>query len=144
MFDLMWGVVLKDNTQWTQYDKDGIESKFQTVLDAKDDVRLFYLVNRTLQPEKQVFYIVDLEKGCIYCAPSGCPLLEVRNDMLRKQTYNYRLIYFREVERTFDSTLKETVEAKVLFFMGFQYTDEHGYNHKRIMKIHSDGRFVIN
>jgi hypothetical protein len=140
MFDLVWGAIFKDNSILQQYSiSDELETKFQEVLDRKDDLKLFYLLNRFTQ----MFYVVDLEKGCIYSVNNGSEMLELREDMLSKPKLNCRLIYFREVERTFDSALIETAEPKVLFFLGFQYTDLDGFNHKQVMKINSDGRFVI-
>jgi len=139
-FDLIWSAHFADATVLNQYNDDGTENKFQEVLDRQDHLIGFALLNtRTLN-----HYTVDLKKGCVFSGiGNGQPFLQPREDMLRKESHPYRLIYFREVERTFGSTLQEIEPPKVLYFLGYQYTDAEEKNHKYIMKIHPDGRFVI-
>lgn len=138
MFDLVWVARFKDNSWLEQYDKDGTEHKFQEVLDRQDELVNFALCNRL----NKVGYIVDLTNGCISCTREGDYMIPPREDMLPKTEYKYRLIYFREIERTFGSNLKEIGQPKVLFFLGYQYTDEDGKSHKFMMRIDSEGRWT--
>lgn len=146
MFDLFWYAHFNDGSYLCQYKPDGEEVKFQEVLDKKDDLAYFELRHKN----HPVGYIVDLKNGCLYYGqrvlgdPSKYDVIEPRQDMLRESNYQYRLIYFREVERTFGTTLTEIGTPKIVYFIGFQYTDENGKNHKRMMRIHPDGKFCIN
>ena len=143
MFDLTWVAQFKDQVTIDQYKvvNDKLEEvSFKNVIDKQDELEKFILLNRA----RECAYVVNLVNGCIYSAPLGTILQQPREDMLKKDNYKYRLIYFREIERTFGSDMKEIGEPKVLFFIGFQYLDEDGKNHKRIMKICSSGSWVIN
>lgn len=140
MFDLVWKAIFKDGRYIRQFEENDIEHPFKEVLENQDNLIYFFLEN----PKNKYTYVVDLNKGCIFFCREGSYLLHPREDMLRKTAYKYRLIYFREVERTFGSNLKEIGEPKVLYFIGFQYTDKDNSNHKRMMRIHPNGEFVIN
>lgn len=146
MLDLIWYAHFKDGSRICQYKPDGEEVKFQEVLDNKDELVVFELRHKNYS----VGYFVDLISGTIHYGqvipgdPTKYDTLEPRQDMLRNGDYQYRLIYFREIERSFNSSMQEVGTPKVLYFLGFQYTDENGKNHKRMMRIHADGRFCIN
>lgn len=139
-FDLVWSAHFADATTINQYNEDDTENKFQEVLDRQDHLIGFSLLNT----KTMTHYVVDIKRGCIFSGiGNGQSFLQPREDMIRKEEYSYRLIYFREVERTFGNSLQEIEPPKVLYFLGYQYTDSNGKNHKHVMKIHSDGRFVI-
>lgn len=140
MFDLIWIAKFNDGSELCQYEKDGTENLFQKVLDSQDDLAAFALVRR----RDNLAYIVDLQEGCVSSIQLGQQILEPRADMLRKRKYRYRLIYFREIERSFNSTLQEVGETKVNYFLGFQYVDIDNKNHKRIIKINKEGNWVVN
>ena len=145
MYDLAWGALFKDGSQLFQYSQDTEsqevkETAFKEVLDRKDDLVSFYLANRFTK----IYYEVDLQQGLIKIAPEEIPFLAAREDMLRKGDTKYRLIYFREVTRNFGTQLQEIGEPEIVYFLGFQYTDDEGHNHKRLMRIHADGRLVVN
>ena len=146
MFDLVWGAYFKGALEplW-QYDAKGTEIPFSRVLENQNNLEQFVLVNR----RSLTWYKVDLRNGTISIAQETLPtddahFLEPREDMLRKGDTTYRLIYFREVTRTFDSHLTEVSSASINFFLGFQYTDSEGHNHKRLMCINRNGQVVIN
>jgi len=142
MLDLVWKATFKtgDETQTIgQYDQNK-EHLFKEVLDKQDYLINFLLLNRKTED----IYSVDLVNGCIEQYKSGQETLGPRADMLRNGNLKYRLIYFREVERTFNQQLTEIDGPKIIYFVGFQYLDQRGRNHKRIMKIHNDGRCVVN
>lgn len=146
MFDLIWGAHFKGDpeTLW-QYDKDGSEIPFKAVLDRQDDLEGFSLVNR----RSMVSYLVDLSEGTLHISRENYvmdskPFLEPRKDMLRVGGLKYRLIYFREITRSFDTALKEVGEQSINYYLGFQYTDPEGHNQKRLMCINKEGQVVIN
>ena len=145
MLDLVWHGYFNDGRVINQYEHDGKENRFQEVLDNQDKLTSFVL--RHVQ--YNIIYVVDLVNGCIFLGQylgdeQPFNTIEARADMLRKEQYQYRLIYFREVERTFNSNLQEAQKERIIYFVGFQYTDENRKNHKRIMKISSDGRLTVN
>jgi len=140
LLDLFWLAKFKDGSQLMQYDKDGNEIAFKEVLDRQEQLKYFALVRRT----DSLSYIVDLKLGTISQAKRGEAMFEPRQDMLRKEAYEYRLIYFREVEREFGSSMQPIGEPKTVYFLGFQYKDKNGSNNKRMIKIHKDGQWVVN
>jgi hypothetical protein len=144
MLDIVWVGFIKDaNSQvqllW-QYNDKGEEVLFKDILAKQDSLVGFGLVNKSAG----FTYYVDLLRGVIATSSEGVPFIEPREDMLRKDEHKYRLIYFREVTRSFDSNLKELDSPEIIYFVGFQYTDKEGKNHKRIMKIENNGRTVVN
>lgn len=143
MLDLVWNAYFKKNSKLEcirQFEENGKEHKFQEVLDNQKDLEYFALYNK----KTNYLYVVNLIDGIITKGQHKQPALPVRADMLRKEKCKYRLIYFREVERTFTRQLKEIGDPKIIYFLGFQYLDSNNKNHKRMMKIHPDGREVIN
>lgn len=143
MFTIIWKAVFDDGSEISQYGRDGKETLFKEVLDKQKDLRYFTLLNRNSNET----FTVDLEKGCILKSKvieNTIQLPQPRADMLRKKDYEYRLIYFREVARTFNSNLEEVGDTNVVYFVGFQYTDENEKNHKRLIKIHTNGEWVVN
>lgn len=138
MISLPWYAVFKDGSSINQFEGNK-ERLFKDVLERQDELHLF-----ALRGNGGHNYIVDLEKGTIEIAYTAGERLEPRADMLRKKPYKYRLIYYREVTRTFGNNLAEVGTPGYIYFLGFQYTDENAKNHKRIMKIHEDRRIVIN
>lgn len=143
MLTIEWIAEFKDGSFLKQYEEtpEGHrENLFKDVLDRSDDLVRFCLLNT----RTGVIYIVDLTIGCIYQTAPKVALPEPRADMLRSQDYTYRLIYFREVTREFGSNLRELGSPRIVYFLGFQYTDENGKNHKRLCRILEDGRLVVN
>lgn len=138
MITLPWFAVFNDGSSINQYEGNK-ERLFKDVLERQDELQLF-----GLKKAGGLNYIVDLEKGTIETAQTAGERLPPRADMLRKQPYKYRLIYYREVTRTFGNNLVEVGTPGYVYYLGFQYTDENEKNHKRIMKIHKDGRIVVN
>jgi len=140
MLNIVWCAILEDSSVIRQYDLNGRECLFKEVLDSRDKLKRFMLCNRF---NGEVF-IVDLVDGYISKTKEVYGVFKPRVDMLRKQQYDYRLIYFREVERTFNQKLSETGNPKINYFLGFQYTDENSKNHKRMIKISETGDWVVN
>ncbi len=151
MLTLPWTAIFSDGNRIMQYEQVNnkgtvvdelvyTEHMFKEVLDRQDDLEFFFLAN---QKNKEIF-LVDLITGCISKATENYEMLDPRADMLRKDQYKYRLIYFREVAKHFDANLKPVGNEEVVYFIGFQYTDENDKNHKRMIKIQDDGRWVVN
>lgn len=151
MYNLVWVAFFKDTPlplfQYHASPEDGscVEVPFSQVLEKQDLLTQFALINR----QSRTWYSVNLKHGTIGIAKDdensdGPRFPEPRTDMLRNDGIKYRLIYFREVTRNFDSQLKEVDQPDIVYFLGFQYTDNEGHNHKRLMQIHADGRLVIN
>ena len=144
MLDLIWHAEFKDESilnQFEDFDQKQ-ENSFKIVLEKKEDLKKFSLTNI----HTNLSYVVNLETGIfgIISPLLNNELLELDEDMKNDTTYKYRLIYFRRVSRTFGADFKEIGDAHIIYFLGYQYTDEQNKNHKRLMKIHSDGRFIIN
>jgi hypothetical protein len=139
MLEYTWIATFTDNTSIKQFDgKDQTqEHRFQEVLDRHEDL-LYFSLQHFQYP--QVIFTVNLKDGCIHF---GNPLINAREDALRKELLKYRLIYFREVERHFGSDLTEIGTPSIVYFLGFQYQDSNKKNHKRIMKL-QNGFWTIN
>lgn len=141
MLDLIWTAKFKDGSTINQFDEQETqtkEHKFKEILDHQENLIGFTLVNI----HTNVAYILNLENGTINITLNGSEELEPDKEML-KGLYKYRLIYFRRVQRYFTSSMVET-GVDITYFLGFQYNDEDGKNHKRFVKINSDGRLITN
>jgi hypothetical protein len=144
MLDLIWTAWFEDGTTIQQFtdEEQKIEHSFKEVLDKKDSLTVFSLQNR----HTKLIYILNLKTG-IFGITSPViknDILDTDEDMKNDTEQKYRLIYFRRVSRTFGLDLTEIGDANIVYFLGYQFTDEHNKNHKRLMKIQNDGRFIIN
>ena len=138
MLDLIWIAVFKDGSKIQQFEdihEQKIEHTFKEVLDKQDELEQFILVSiKTFE-----VYKVDIKNGTISFGN-----IEPDQDQIIDSKYKCRLIYFRRVTRTFGLDLKEVGNVDIIYFLGYQYTDEQNRNHKRLMKIHKDGRLITN
>lgn len=142
--DFAWVARFSDGTVLKQFEDSvgqGSEVGFKAVLDKQDALEVFELVGS----KAGIRVSVDLVRGTV-CSHhiDDAEVVEPDMDMLRQDKYQYRLIYFRRVSRNFNSKFQEIGEPSVAYFLGFQYTDENGKNHKRLMRIGNNGQFVIN
>ena len=139
---LVWNAIFKDGSELFQF-KDIVgqedETPFKQVLDKQDSLSNFCLYNTGTR----IFYVVDLELGIIRIVKDGGTVPVPEEDTLRNRDYKYRLIYFRRVRRNFGADLKELGDADITYFLGYQFTDEFGRNHKRLMQIYGDDRVMI-
>jgi hypothetical protein len=144
MLDLFWQADFNDETTIVQFEdaEQKVEHSFKEVLEKKDDLKNFSLHNR----HTGLIYSLCLKTGIfgITSPLFSNELLDPDEDMKNDTKQRYRLIYFRRVTRNFNSDFKEISDANIVYFLGYQFTDEHNKNHKRLMKIHKDGRFIIN
>ncbi len=140
MLTIFWKAIFKNGSNLEQYDTEGNEKLFKEVLDKQDELSQFVLIDR----RNGDVIVVNLIKGFIAKTKLAKEIPVPRADMLRKQTYDYRLIYFREVERSFDNSMREVGTPVIKHHVGFQYTDENNKNHKRVIAITEDGHWVVN
>jgi len=149
MLDLIWAAEFKNRDVIHQYDNDDqtkTEHLFREVLDRRDDLKRFSLLNiRT-----NAVYTVDLingrlriwsptnKKAVVYSPPE----IEVQGS----KKYTYRLIYFRRVTQTMTWAGKNIgvgEPSSILYFLGFQYTNEKGENVKKMIQINKDDEVYI-
>ena len=144
MLELTWIAEFEDGSKLNQFDDDEqkIEHSFKEVLDRKNTLTRFSVQNR----HTKLVYTLSLVSGIFGITSPAINnlLLDVDEDLKNDTLVRYRLIYFRRVTRNFGLDLTELGNASIVYFLGYQYTDEQNKNHKRLMKIHPDGRFIIN
>ena len=83
------------------------------------------------------YYIVDIHKGLIYINKIQDPEAEFISDK-----FNIRLIYFRRNRVHMDNNYKE-IDRDIIHFLGYQYLDKVGKNHKVIIQISNEGNILI-
>lgn len=144
MLDFVWYAELKDGSflgQFENLETQAGENSFKRVLDAQADLVRFHLLYAR-DSGRKIRYTVNLVDGTI-CRTDGDELL-ADLDMLRDGAAVYRLIYFRRITRTFSTGLQEMGQPIIVYFLGFQYIDENGKNHKRLVKIDGNGNMLVN
>lgn len=124
-----WNAIFKDGTHIYQF-KDGIEHRFQEVLDKFDDLIYFNLTNNSGK-----MFTVNLINGLIGYNRLEFPYIET------KEKKNIRLIYFRRHTVTLTELGKEK-EHTIMYHLGFQY-NENEINRQIVLEIDSDGNFII-
>lgn len=136
MLDLVWYAMFSDGKIIPQFDDVNTqtgEHRFQEVLDHDQPLVSFHLVN--LKTKKM--YRVDLKTGSFYFHSLSGPLFVPEDEAVGNPNNKYRLIHFRRVTQT----IKQCVNGlsseldNIQYMLGYQYTDESGKNHKRIVQI---------
>jgi hypothetical protein len=113
--------------------EDGKENKFQEVLDRITVLRSFTLKHK----DTGLAFTVDLTKGLVYLGKN-----KYLAEEFVKQKNNIRLIYFRR-NRVELGEKGNQLSHMVFYFLGYQYVDNAGNNHKVIMQIDSEGNWVL-
>ena len=113
--------------------ENGIEHKFQEVLDRINELEYFHLYHK--DGMSNINFIVDLKKGLIKTLDAEEP-----KEIEEKQ--NIRLIYFRRHRVTLTEAGKE-VSHTITYHLGLQWNDNLGSNQKTILKIDEQGNFII-
>jgi len=142
MLDFIWVAEFNDGKVLVQYEDPKtqlVEHAFKEILDRQDDLVRFALMGVA----SGKIYFVNLRNGTMGVTTSGSGELAPDDDMLSDESRRYRLIYFRRVHRDFTYDLRDLGVSKTVYFMGFQFNDRDGKNHKRFMKIGIDGRLII-
>jgi hypothetical protein len=115
-----------DDEQQTQ------EHLFKEVLDRKDDLIVFSLVNT----KTDRVYQVNLESGRIHIFNPGF-IVQPESEVVGDNTQRFRLIYFRRVTQnmTWAGSSFEMNDTDIKYFLGYQYTDKNEKNVKRMIQI---------
>ena len=82
------------------------------------------------------------ETGLIHVISSGSFVKNPEPDLNKRN--NIRLIYFRRMQQTivFSGPKKINPTLKA-YFLGYQWNDEAGKNHKVLLQIHADDQMFI-
>lgn len=144
MLNLVWSALFNDGSRLFQFSDDSnqmneTEVPAKRVFDNQENLVEFGLYNvRT-----GTAYVVDLKLGIIKTIRQGGAIAAPEEDVLGDRDYRYRLIYFRRVRRDFNSSLSQIGEANITYFLGYQFTDEFGKNHKKLIQIRDDDGVTI-
>lgn len=148
--DFVWDARFEDGSCIHQFDdvEQTKEHLFKEIQEKEKTSRLvaFCLVGKA----DSNYYCVDLVNGTFYVEPFSSGVLSTQfkaePEVSGNPEIDYRLIYFRRVTRHLalkDGSLHSAGGVDVQYFLGYQYTDSEGKNHKRIMQIDKAGRAVI-
>lgn len=113
--------------------EDGKENKFQKVLDRITALKWFTLKHKTTG----LAFTVDLVRGVILFGHGQNVATE-----FDKTKSNIRLIYFRRNKVELGEK-GEKLSHTIIYFLGYQYSDNVGNNHKVIMQIDKDGNWIL-
>ena len=127
-----WIAIFKDESIVEQF-QDNQEIKFQIVKDKFNDLDLFVLKHKT----KPLQVVVNLRRGLIFWND----VQKVSDDLLKEKN-NIRLIFFRRHVVDLGSTGKELAH-KLMYFIGYQYTDNTGRNKKVVIQLDQNGNMII-
>lgn len=113
--------------------EDGKENKFQKVLDRAKALKWFILKHK----DTDLTFTVDLDKCIILLGKCKSIAAE-----FTKPKDNGRLIYFRRNKVELGEKGNK-ISHTVLYFLGYQYTDNAGHNHKAVLQIDDNGNWVL-
>jgi len=131
-----WLAQFSDGSQLKQFETNGKENLFRSVLDRQNDLVKFILFHT----EKSLHLTLDLKLGIIYINNIQMPqpeLLSNVDDRNRK-----RLIYFRRCRMEISQSGKE-IKTDVIYFLGYQWNNEAGKNFKKVIQISDEGNIII-
>ena len=111
--------------------ENGVEHRFAEVKDRFNELKYFTLQHK----EKEISFTVDLINGLIIYN-------NYKNTEIVEKKENVRLIYFRRNKITMTES-GDQQSHQIWYFLGFQYLDKLGNNQKIILRIDSEGSFVI-
>ena len=111
--------------------ENGVEHRFQEVKDRFNELKYFTLQHK----EKEISFTVDLINGLIIYN-------NYKNTEIVEKKENVRLIYFRRNKITMTES-GDQQSHQIWYFLGFQYLDNLGNNQKIILRIDSNGSFLI-
>jgi len=134
--NFLWKAKLNNDIIIKQLDDEGKEHRYQEIKDNFDKLKYFYLTNN-----KDKTFIVDLINGFIYLNKRQRNLFD---DKLEKK--NIRLIYFRrkQISIKIGKTKHKFPKGDIVrYFLGFQYNDLEGRNHKILLQINDEGNVII-
>ena len=111
--------------------ENGIEHRFQEVKDRFNELKYFTLQHK----EKEISFTVDLINGLIIYN-------NYKNTEIVEKKDNVRLIYFRRNKITMTESGNQQ-SHQIWYFLGFQYLDKLGNNQKIILRIDSEGNWIL-
>jgi len=127
-----WIAIFKDGSKLEQFEN-GIENKFQLVLDRMNELAFFNLTNK----EGKLF-TVNLINGLI-----GYNKLEFPYIDSKEIKENIRLIYFRRHRVTIGTSDLTEKDHSIEYHLGIQYLDKYLNNRKIILVIDNEGNWVL-
>ena len=128
----LWTAVFKDYSYVSQLEN-GIERRFQEVKDRFDELKYFSIYNKSTNQ----YFTIDLEKGLIYNNH-----ISYSEQDFKEKKENIRLIYFRRNRITMTESGNQQSHT-IVYHLGLQWNDNLGNNQKIILKIDSEGNFII-
>jgi len=128
----LWIAIFSDGTKIEQIDGNGIEHRFQLVKDRFEDLVYFNLTDR-----KGHLFTVNLINGLIGYNKLEFPYIESK-----EKKENIRLIYFRRNKITMTES-GDQQSHQIWYFLGFQYLDNLGNNRQIVLKIDSEGNWIL-
>jgi len=116
-----------------QYDN-GIENKFQEVINHASELK-YFLIRHT---DKDLSITVDLKNGLLFINKHQANV----DELIKTEKSNIRLIYFRRHKVDLNAQMQE-IGRNIIYFIGFQYTDKDGHNHKILLQLDNEGNIVV-
>jgi uncharacterized FlaG/YvyC family protein len=113
--------------------ENGIEHKFQEVLDRINDLEYFHLYHR--DGMTNINFIVDLKRGLI-------KTLDAQEPIKVEEKKNIRLIFFRRHKVEITEKMMEKSHT-IEYHLGFQYNDKLGNNRQIILIIDEEGNWIL-
>lgn len=146
MLDLVWIAWFADGFPIEQFDGAGQtkEHAFREIQEKAAKVPLvsFELVNL----RSHIRYIADIIRGHVIITPKNLIGAEPENEVSGDSSNKYRLIHFRRVTHEFQQGKPNegsSNPSNIDYFLGYQWTDSDGKNHKRLMQITKDDEVFI-
>lgn len=132
-FKWHWVAKFHSHPDLEQFPEGGGEHVLREVLVHHNDLKIFSLVNQ----ENRAVISLDISNGLIHINSNQIPEPELLSDNRK-----FRLIYFRRNKVTFSTGLKE-LSRTVVYFLGYQYNDNQGRNHKKMIQIDENANITI-
>lgn len=131
---LHWAAKFNSHPDIKQFDENGKEHALREVLDIQDDLKSFTLFHTI----KNLQITLDIKTGLIYINNIQIP----EPELLCRESRKFRLIYFRRNKITLNNNLSE-LNRTTTYFLGYQYNDMQGNNHKKLIQIDNEGNITI-
>jgi hypothetical protein len=131
---LNWVAKFNSRPNLKQFDENGKEHVFKEVLALYNDLKSFSLFHT----KKNLIITLDIKTGLIYINNKQIP----EPELLFRESRKLRLIYFRRNKITLNDKLSE-LNRTVTYFLGYQYNDIQGNNHKKLIQIDNEGNITI-
>jgi len=122
-----------DTSYLKQYEN-GIENKFQKVLDHASELKYFLIRHKN----KDLSVTVDLKNGIIFINHHQTNI----DEFTKTEKSNIRLIYFRRHRVELNAQMQE-IGHNIIYFIGYQYIDKLGHNRKILLQLDSEGNIIV-